>query len=308
VTAGGLKPNPEVMGKLTEAAGQYLATKAGQTVSRLGGQKSDQSKSSNGDDGGDDSKGFMGATAEKMAEGSSPAKAVLSGVGTSIKEKVKGIFSKGSGGGKPKFSNVIEDSYVGVPVSTAYNQWTQFQEFSKFTKAVTSVDSSDEVSTNWKAKVGWFNRSWSAKVLEQVPDERIKWTSEGGKGTTKGVVTFHELGDSLTLICLNLEVHHKGFIEQLGRPFKTAPRRVHKDLKLYRRFIVTEGEETGAWRGEIRDGEVVSDGEEQSDEAEDQAEQPEEQGEEGDGEGEGDLEEGGSEPEAASEEEVSAQR
>lgn len=264
----GLKVNPELAGKLTDAAGSYLTARATKAVSSLGPSEKKSSADS------EESKGLIGNTAEKLGEGASPVKAAVSGAGAALKEKVKGIFSKGSGGGKPKFSNVIEDSLVGVPVSTAYNQWTQFQEFSKFTKAVTSVDQSDEVESNWKVHVGWFNRSWTAKVLEQVPDKKIKWTSEGGKGSTRGTVTFHELGDELTQICLNLEVHHKGFIEQLGRPFKTAPRRVHKDLKLFRRFIVSEGEESGAWRGTITDGEVTDDGSEESEstEVDDQSE------------------------------------
>lgn len=268
----GLKVNPDLAEKLTEAAGSYLTARATKAVSGLG-----PSAKQSGEDG-DESKGLIGSAAEKLGEGASPVKAAVSGAGTALKDKVKGIFGKGSGGGKPKFSNVIEDLWVGAPLETVYNQWTQFQEFSKFTKAITSVDQTDEAKSNWKAHVGWFNRSWEATVLDQVPDEKIKWSSEGGKGTTKGVVTFHEMGENLTLVALNLEVHHKGFIEQLGRPFKTAPRRVHKDLKLFRRFIVSEGEETGAWRGTITDGEVTDDGsqENESTEVADQSEGTEE--------------------------------
>ncbi|MFC7469920.1 SRPBCC family protein [Actinomadura keratinilytica] len=178
-----------------------------------------------------------------------------------IKDKVKGVFGKGrkGGGGKSKSVTISEDIDVGVPVREAYDQWTQFQEFSTFAKGVVSVEKSDDTSSNWKVKVAKSTRSWKANVTEQVPDERITWTTEGAKGTVKGVVTFHRITDNLTRVLLVLEYFPKGLFEKTGNIWRAQGRRARLDLKLYRKFIMMRGEATDSWRGEIRDGEVVVD-------------------------------------------------
>ncbi|ASQ96287.1 SRPBCC family protein [Streptomyces sp. 11-1-2] len=210
--------------------------------------------------------------AQSFAEGKSPGQALMKAGSSqlkdslkeSLKEKVKGAFGIGkgrgrSGGGKSKSVTVVEDIDVGVPVREAYDQWTQFQEFSTFAKGVVSVEKADDTSSNWKVKVAKSTRSWRANVTEQVPDERITWTTEGAKGTVKGVVTFHPLGDNLTRVLLVLEYFPKGLFEKTGNIWRAQGRRARLDLKLYRKFIMMRGEATDGWRGEIRDGEVVLD-------------------------------------------------
>ena len=97
-----------------------------------------------------------------------------------VKDKLKGVFGKGrkSGGGKSKSVTIVEDIDVGVPVRQAYDQWTQFQEFSTFAKGVVNVEKSDETTSNWTVKVAKSTRSWKANVTEQIPDERIAWTTQ----------------------------------------------------------------------------------------------------------------------------------
>ncbi|MEW1749944.1 SRPBCC family protein [Streptomyces angustmyceticus] len=198
-----------------------------------------------------------------LGEGKSPQQAALtagaSHLKDTVKDKVKSLFGKGrkGGGGKSKSVTIVEDIDVGVPVREAYDQWTQFQEFSTFAKGVVSVDKSDDTSSNWKVKVAKSTRSWRANVTEQVPDERISWTTEGAKGTVKGVVTFHRLTDNLTRVLLVLEYFPKGLFEKTGNIWRAQGRRARLDLKLYRKFIMLRGEATDGWRGEIQDGEVV---------------------------------------------------
>ncbi|MFC5170358.1 SRPBCC family protein [Streptomyces mutomycini] len=218
-----------------------------------------------------------------LSEGKSPAQAAVSAGASHLKEtvkdKVKGLFGKGrkSGGGKSKSVTISEDIDVGVPLREAYDQWTQFQEFSTFAKGVVSVEKSDDTSSNWKVKVAKSTRSWKANVTEQIPDERITWTTEGAKGTVKGVVTFHAITDDLTRVLLVLEYFPKGLFEKTGNIWRAQGRRARLDLKLYRKFIMMRGEATDGWRGEIRDGEVVMDHDEavEKEEARSEAEEPE---------------------------------
>ncbi|MFG3045027.1 SRPBCC family protein [Streptomyces sp. NPDC048241] len=248
--------------RLKEALGNYLRARAEHTVSQLG-HKLGESVTKLGTPGEGGPLKSLAKGGQALADGKSPAQAAMSaGVShlkDTVKDKVKGLFGKGrkSGGGKSKSVTIVEDINVGVPVREAYDQWTQFQEFSTFAKGVVSVEKADDTTSNWKVKVAKSTRSWKANVTEQVPDERITWTTEGAKGTVKGVVTFHAVTDNLTKVLLVLEYFPKGLFEKTGNIWRAQGRRARLDLKLYRKFIMMRGEATDGWRGEIRDGDVV---------------------------------------------------
>ncbi|MEV0600427.1 SRPBCC family protein [Streptomyces sp. NPDC050315] len=169
-----------------------------------------------------------------------------------------GGSSDGASGGSVKATHIMEFVDVGVPLRTAYDHWTRFEDFSDFTKGVRGVSIKDEVNSDWNVKVGPSARSWKATVQEQVPDERIAWTSEGAKGSTRGVVTFHDLAPSLTRIVVVVEYYPAGFFEKTGNLWRAQGRRLRLDVKHFARYVTLRGdEEVEGWRGEIRDGEVV---------------------------------------------------
>ena len=213
--------------------------------------------------------GLMAAVtgAKGIAEGKSPARSMLGAGMAGVKEKISGLFRRGGKGGgskKLKLTNIVESTDVGVPVTLAYNQWTQYNDFPKFTKKVESVDKNrneEEQKTNWKAQVFWSHRTWEATVIEQVPDERIIWRSKGQKGHVDGAVTFHEIGPNLTRILLVLEYHPQGMFERTGNLWRAQGRRARLELKHFRRHMMTQGvlhpDEIEGWRGTVHDGEVV---------------------------------------------------
>ncbi|MFE0254030.1 SRPBCC family protein [Streptomyces sp. NPDC059010] len=200
----------------------------------------------------------------KLADGKGPLRSALEVGAGHVKDNVVDAF-KNLGGGKSKRKGgagnkptvIIEYVDVGVPLRTAYDQWTQYQDFSTFAKGVKSANRADDTDSDWQLKVFWSNRSWKAHTTEQIPDDRIAWTSEGGKGTTKGVVSFHRLDDSLTRVLLVIEYYPKGLFEKTGNIWRAQGRRARLDLKNYVRFVTLKGEADDGWRGEIRDGEVV---------------------------------------------------
>ncbi|PNG18815.1 SRPBCC family protein [Streptomyces cahuitamycinicus] len=219
----------------------------------------------------------------KIAEGKGPLRSALEMGGSRLKDKVTGAV-KGLGGGKGKKGKgrsgnkptvIIEHIDVGVPLRTAYDQWTKYQDFSTFAKGVKSASRDDDTHSDWQAKIWWSNRSWKAKTTEQVPDDRIAWTSEGAKGTTKGVVSFHRLTDNLTRVLLVIEYYPSGFFEKTGNIWRAQGRRARLDLKNYVRFITIKGEAEDGWRGEISDGEVVRSHEDALAEEESEEERPE---------------------------------
>jgi uncharacterized membrane protein len=140
---------------------------------------------------------------------------------------------------------------VHAPLSTVYNQWTQFEEFPKFMEGVESVTQLDDRRLHWVVNLGGQRREWDAEIAEQIPDERIAWTTRTGTGNA-GVVTFHRLSDDETRVMVQLEVYPEGAIERAGEALGSIDRGVKGDLQRFRDFIESRGEESGAWRGEIR--------------------------------------------------------
>ncbi|WP_320773371.1 SRPBCC family protein [Streptomyces sp. CRN 30] len=202
----------------------------------------------------------------KLAEGKGPLRSAVEIGASRAKDNVMGAL-KNLGGGKGKGKNkgsagqkptvIIETIDVGVSLRTAYDQWTQYQTFSTFAKGVKSANRADDTTSDWQMKIFWSSRSWKAHTKEQAPDDRIVWTTEGAKGTTKGVVTFHELGENLTRVILVIEYYPKGLFEKTGNIWRAQGRRARLDLKNFARYIMMRGEAEDGWRGEIRDGEVV---------------------------------------------------
>jgi len=143
---------------------------------------------------------------------------------------------------------------VDVPVSTAYNQWTQFEEFPDFMQGVESVRQLDDTRLHWVATVAGKRAEWDAKILEQEPDRQISWVSDDGK-TTRGNVTFEEVGPSRTRVELSMSYRAEGVREAVGSAAGLDSRRVRGDLERFKQLIESRGTESGAWRGKIAAGE-----------------------------------------------------
>ena len=152
----------------------------------------------------------------------------------------------------------IEQSVeVNVPVSTAYNQWTQFEEFPRFMEGVESVTQLDDTHLRWVAEIAGKRHEWEAEISEQRPDERVAWRSIDGK-TNAGVVTFHRIDDATTRIMLQMDWEPEGAVERAGAAAGADERRVKGDLERFKELIESRGQETGAWRGEVEQGDRVS--------------------------------------------------
>lgn len=140
---------------------------------------------------------------------------------------------------------------VDVPVSTAYNQWTQFEEFPSFMNGVEVVKQLDETHLHWVASIGGHREEWDAEITEQIPDERVAWKATSGKGNA-GVVTFHKLDDNRTKVMLQLDWESEGMVEALGALLGRDDRAVKGDLERFKELVEKQGSESGAWRGEVK--------------------------------------------------------
>jgi uncharacterized membrane protein len=147
-------------------------------------------------------------------------------------------------------AEITESIDVHVPVRTAYNQWTQFESFPRFMEGVKSVRQLDDNTLEWVADVGGKEKTWTARITEQEPDQRIAWTAVNGAHNA-GVVTFHRLGEGETRVTLQLDVDPEGPVENVGTALGVPQRRIKGDMERFKEFIESRGTETGAWRGEV---------------------------------------------------------
>jgi uncharacterized membrane protein len=147
--------------------------------------------------------------------------------------------------------SVIERSIeVGVPVRTAYNQWTQFETFPEFMDGVERVEQISDTRTHWTTKIAGIQREFDAEITKQDPDERIEWCSIDGPDQM-GVVTFRPVSSDRTMVNLSLQFRPEGLAEKVGDATNLVERRVAGDLERFKEFIERRGTETGAWRGQV---------------------------------------------------------
>ena len=139
---------------------------------------------------------------------------------------------------------------VDVPVSMAYNQWTQFEEFPQFMGGVQKVEQLNDRRLHWVAEIAGVKREWYAEILEQRQDEKVAWAASEG-ATNAGAVTFAPNGAGRTLVTLDLEYEPEGLVEKAGDALNIVERQAKSDLEKFKTFIETRSHETGAWRGEV---------------------------------------------------------
>jgi uncharacterized membrane protein len=151
-------------------------------------------------------------------------------------------------------STVKESVEVGVPVRTAYNQWTQFAEFPNFMKGVENVTQLDETHNHWTTKIGGVRREFDTEIVDQLPDERIAWRTVSGDTQQMGMVRFQSLDNTHTRVELVMDVEPSGPAEKTADTLGIIGRRVKGDMRRFKEFIEERGDESGSWRGRVTPG------------------------------------------------------
>lgn len=139
---------------------------------------------------------------------------------------------------------------IDVPISTAYDQWTQFEEFPQFMGGVEEVRQLDDTLTHWRTKIGGVEREFDAQIVDQRPDQHIAWRSIDGT-THEGAVTFEPLGAASTRLHVTTRWEPENLTEKAGALVGADDLQVKADLKRFKEFIEHRGTETGGWRGEV---------------------------------------------------------
>lgn len=144
---------------------------------------------------------------------------------------------------------------VHVPVSMAYDQWTQFETFPAFMEGVVAVRQIDDSHVHWVAEISGERHEWDAEIVRQEPDRLIEWRSTGGLENS-GRVEFAPT-DRGTRVTVSLEYEPEGVKQSSGALLGIDGGQVEDDLERFKELVEAREVPTGGWRGEIQSGDVV---------------------------------------------------
>ena len=158
--------------------------------------------------------------------------------------------------------HVEETVEVAVPVRTAYNQWTQFKTFPRFATVVHGVEQIRPTVTAWTIGYGPLRHRFAIEIVEQDPDAYLAWRGLEQNPSHQGEVEFRPTDSGGTAITVRMLLEPRGAARILTRSSRAArltARLVRSELSNFKQFIEGMGQESGAWRGTIRNGRVQHD-------------------------------------------------
>jgi uncharacterized membrane protein len=122
---------------------------------------------------------------------------------------------------------------------------------------IQSVQQLDETHVQWVAEIRGESRQWTTEITDQQPDEKVAWKTIDGEVKNDGVVTFEQVGDNQTRVNVEMDVQSDSRAENVaGDLLDIVQDQVHGDLERFKRLIENRDEATGAWRGEVQEGET----------------------------------------------------
>ncbi|WP_407986341.1 SRPBCC family protein [Kitasatospora sp. CMC57] len=145
-------------------------------------------------------------------------------------------------------SKVQESIDVDVPVSTAYNQWTQFEDFPKFMDGVEEITQIDDRHNHWKTKIAGVSREFDTEIVDQTPDDHVTWRTTSGDIKQTGMVSFEPIDATHTHIKMTMDFQPEGMAEKAADMTGMPDRQVKGDLKRFKHFIEDRGTATGGYR------------------------------------------------------------
>ncbi|MET3810716.1 putative membrane protein [Arthrobacter sp. UYEF3] len=145
---------------------------------------------------------------------------------------------------------------MNVPLSQAYNQWTQFEDFPQFMSGVDAVRHLEDTTVHFQTSIGGVKRDYNARITSQDPGRQVAWEGLDGPRNA-GSVRFTELGPAETRVDVELVWEPGSPTEKIGAAVGLDSRQVGADLLRFKKFIEGRDFETGAWRERVNQGDVA---------------------------------------------------
>jgi uncharacterized membrane protein len=125
---------------------------------------------------------------------------------------------------------------IDAGVGRVFALWTRYEDFPRVMDSVRRTRRIDERCVLWDVDVAGHQLVWEARILESVPEKRIRWESRGG-APHAGEVCFEALPDGRTRLEVAIEYQPRSFLERLGARLGLPDAQVARELACFRRHV-----------------------------------------------------------------------
>lgn len=126
---------------------------------------------------------------------------------------------------------------VQAPIAAVYQQWLDVESFASFMPAVRSAESTSEYYSRWTLSIGGITRTFDAEIIEQLPEERVRWRTLTGDVTVEGSVTFEARSDDRTSVTLAVDWQPATAAERAAAALGVDDRAVAAALRGFSRHV-----------------------------------------------------------------------
>lgn len=150
---------------------------------------------------------------------------------------------------------------VDAPVVDVYSQLTQFEELPDVLDHVEEVEQLDDTHVRWTTRVDGVRRTFTTRIVEQVPDRRIEWRTVDGDLEHHGAVTLHEGADGGCRMVVVLDRRPDAIVDWVVALLGMDRRALRDDVALFAEELAILDEPAGRWGWHVREGQVIGAGE-----------------------------------------------
>jgi uncharacterized membrane protein len=140
---------------------------------------------------------------------------------------------------------------INKPAADLYKYWRDFSNLPSFMDNVVSITSNGDRS-HWVVKApGGKTVEWDARITEDLPNERLAWTSEDGADVANsGLIEFREAGARGTVVTATIAYDPPAGIvgKVIAKMFQREPAiQARRDLRRFKQLMETGEIATSSW-------------------------------------------------------------
>jgi uncharacterized membrane protein len=147
---------------------------------------------------------------------------------------------------------------IEVPAAVAYARITRFEDYPEFIAGLETVRQYDDTHLHWVARIDQRPLEWEVEIMQQEKDRCIAWYDLSG-ARIGGRIDIDEPAPGRSRLTIRLD----SLADPAAGLPAAASRRLQNGiagaLAQLKEYIETHASADGGWRGEIRDGRVLSD-------------------------------------------------
>jgi len=129
-----------------------------------------------------------------------------------------------------------ESTEIDEGIACVFGHWDRVEDFPLFMDSVRRTKRIDAQRVLWDVDIGGHQVVFEARILERIPEKRIRWESSWG-ATNAGEARFEARSDGCTRLTVAIAFRPRGLLESLGARIGLADLHVRRDLERFRRYV-----------------------------------------------------------------------